>query len=152
MSDDEPGSTAPLSLEFLQTQLGFNLRLAYSAMNRDFTGRLEELNLTQWQCITLELIANNPGASQIEIAETLGIDRSSMMAIAEELNTRKLIARQRSKADGRRQELRLTARGNAVLKQVRALVREHDKYFTGRFSKRELGTLIGNLRRLHQRF
>ncbi|MFZ1988647.1 MAG: MarR family transcriptional regulator, partial [Alphaproteobacteria bacterium] len=125
---------------------------AYSAANRDFTRRLETLNLTQRQCITLELIAANPGTSQIEIAEALGIDRSSMMAIAEELNFRKLVARQRSKADGRRQELRLTPRGKAVLKQVRALVEQHDKYFAGRFSKRELGVFVENLRRVHQRF
>ena len=152
MSDNVPDSTAPLSLEFLQTQLGFNLRLAYAAANRDFTRRLETLDLTQRQCVTLELIATNPGASQIEIAETLGIDRSSMMAIAEELNGRQLVARQRSKIDGRRHELRLTARGKAVLKQARALVEEHDKYFCGRFSKRELGVFVENLRRIHQRF
>ena len=152
MSDNEPDSTALLSLEFLQTHLGFNLRLAYAEANRDFTRRLENLNLTQRQCITLELISANPGTSQIELGQTLGIDRSSMMAITEELSSRKVIARQRSKVDGRRQELRLTPRGKAVLKQARALVEAHDSHFVERFSKRELNSFIENLRRVHQRF
>ena len=152
MPDDEPASTASLSLEFLHEQLAFNLRLAYLAANRDFNERLAESNLTQRQCIALQLIAVNAGASQIEIAITLGIDRSSMMAIAEELEQRKLIARRKSKTDGRRQELRLTARGRAELKKVGELVRQHEKTLTGRFSKRERGVFIDNLRRVHQRF
>jgi len=152
MSDNEPGSLAPLSLESLQEQLGFNLRLAYAAANRDFNERLAALNLTQRQCIALQLIAANSGVSQIDIAEALGIDRSSMMTIAEELNSRKLIVRRRSKRDRRKQELRLTAGGEDALKRILRLVREHDACLAASLSRREIDVFVANLRKIHRRF
>ena len=152
MSDDDRDLPVPLSLEFLHDLLGFNLRLAYAAANRDFSVLLAELNLTQRQCTALQLIGANAGVSQIDVASTLGIDRSSMMAIAAELETKKLIVRRKSKADARRHELHLTARGKSILTEVRALMLQHDKHLADGLSKRELTTLIENLRRMHQRF
>lgn len=152
MSEAAPDVPAPLSLDFLHEQLGFNLRLAYMATNRDFNDRLAELNLTQRQCIALQLIAANAGVSQIDMASALGIDRSSMMAIADELQTRHFIARRKSKADGRRQELRLTQRGTAVLKRLRNLLRDHNAHMAERLTKKELAFLLDALRRIHQRF
>ncbi len=151
MPEEETVST-PLSLEFLQDQLGFNLRLAYMAANKDFNDRLAKLNLTQRQCIALQLISANAGVSQIDIAGTLGIDRSSMMAIADELAQRQLITRRRSKVDGRRQEIRLSPRGRSILKRARDLMRAHDSNLAKRFSKRELEAFLADLRRIHGRF
>lgn len=152
MPEKQTASAPPLSLDFLHRQLGFNLRLAHKAASRDLDGVLTKLKLTQRQCIALQLIGANAGVSQIDIAETLGIDRSSMMAIADELGQQKLISRRKSKSDGRRQEIRLTPRGKSVLKRARDLMRTCDGTIAKQFSKRELEVLLADLRRIHRRF
>jgi MarR family transcriptional regulator, organic hydroperoxide resistance regulator len=130
--------------------LGFHLRLAQVTMQRGFTEALAGLDLTQKQCATLELIAANPGVSQVDIASRLRNDRATMMALIDRLEERGLVARRRSAADRRRQELTLTADGEALLGQAMQAVEAHERRFTARFSAAELETLVELLGRVRQ--
>ena len=141
----------PLSLGFLSELLGYHLRLAHIAMRRDLDERLSAFELTQKQSAALCLIAWNEGVSQIDVAATLDTDRSTMMALIDRLEERRLITRRKSRADGRRQELRVTSQGAALASKLNELVREQDRKFTQRFPPGELAGLIEALRRIHQR-
>jgi len=144
-ADDDAG----LAVGDLGDLLGFHLRMAQTAMYRDFAISLGELGLTQKQYATLSLIGSNPGVSQIAIANRLGTDRATMMAIVDRLEARDLLTRQRSKADRRRQELYLTATGETVLKTARAAIANHESKFTDLFSPAELEAFLSGLRRIH---
>lgn len=139
-------------LEFgeLGDLLGFHLRLAQTAMYRDFVSALSAIDLTQKQCATLSLIAANPGVPQIALVNRLGADRATMMAIVDRLEGKGLITRRRSTADRRRQELYITSQGETTLERARTAIAEHEKTFTSRLSDKELKSLITMLKRIHQ--
>lgn len=141
-----------LSLDGLPDLLGFHLRLAHVAVYRDFSEALAELDLTQKQCATMQLVGANPGASQVDLAATLGTDRATMMAIIDRLQARGFVLRKRSIEDRRRQELHLTPEGVRVLAQAKDAIAEHEERFKSRFTARELATLVDALRRVHQQF
>lgn len=137
-----------LDLGRLDGILGFHLRMAGAAIYRDFAATLADLALTQKQLAVLELIERNPGVSQIDLANTLGTDRATMMALVDRLDLRGLIERRASKADKRKQELRLTPSGEAVRREAFALVDRHEQRFLSRFTPAERETLIQALKRI----
>lgn len=140
----------PLDLDGLSELLGFHLRLAHVAIYRDFSASLAELDLTQKQCATLQLISANPGVSQVDLAATLGTDRATMMAMVDRLDQRGFLSRKRSPVDRRRQELYLTDLGAETTAKAREVIARHERRFTQRFTKAELKTLIAALTRVHQ--
>lgn len=151
LSDPSASSDATrLDLAALPELLGFHLRIAHVAMYRDFANALSELELTQKQCATLQLIAANPAVSQVDLAATLGTDRATMMAMIDRLEQRGLVSRRRSTADRRRQELNLSAEGHVMLGRAMRAIWEHERHFTSRFTKAELEALFKALSRIHQ--
>lgn len=132
----------------LEGLLGFQLRMAYVAISRHFAATMSETDLTQKQAGVLWLLGANPGVSQIALAKQLDMDRASMMAIIDRLESRGLVVRERSPHDGRRQELYLTPKGRKVLKQSKAALAEHEQFFKSRFSEADLAVLFEHLRRL----
>ena len=132
----------------LSEMAGFRLRLAYVAISRHFSSVMAPLDLTQKQLGVLWLIGANGGVSQVALAGALSMDRASMMAIVDRLEGRELLVRERSKQDGRRQELYLTAKGRKLLAQSRAVMAEHERWITQRFSEGELTGLVESLDRI----
>lgn len=137
-----------LDLGALSELLGFHLRMAQVSMHRDFTATLAPLDLTQRQWAVLQLIAANPGVSQAELATTLDTDRATMMATIDRLDERGFLLRERSKADRRRSELRLTLRGRAMLNDAQRSIDKHENRFHSLFSDSELETLLAALGRI----
>lgn len=134
----------------LEGLLGFQLRMAYVAVSRHFAATMSDTDLTQKQTGVLWLLGANPGVSQITLAKQLDMDRASMMAIIDRLESRGLALRERSPHDGRRQELYLTPKGRKVLKQSKAALADHEEFFKSRFSDSELAVLFESLKRLQQ--
>jgi DNA-binding MarR family transcriptional regulator len=131
----------------LDDNIGYQVRMAYVAIRRQFESAMEKLDLTQKQTSVLWLIEANPGVSQIALANELGMDRASMMAIVDRLEERGLISRKRSAEDGRRQELNVTAKGRKVLTQAKAAIHEHEKWISQKFTRAELGGFVEGLKR-----
>jgi MarR family transcriptional regulator, organic hydroperoxide resistance regulator len=130
--------------------LGYHLRLAYLAISRHFAKVMAPVDLTQKQLGVLWLIGANGGVSQVTIARELGMDRASMMAIVDRLQDRGLVVRERSRHDGRRQELYLTPQGRKVLAKAKTIIGKHERWMTERFREDEVATLMQLLRRLHR--
>jgi len=141
----------PLSLGELDGLLGFHLRLAQTALYRDFVASIAKIDLSQRQFATLELVRANPGASQAHLAGVLALDRPAMMAVVDRLEQRGLVVRERSTHDRRRQEIHLTEAGRLLLEKATRRVRRHDAGFFSRFDREEARTLVAWLRRLHGR-
>ena len=131
----------------LDDNTGYQLRTAYVAVRRHFEAAMAKLDLTQKQTGVLWLIEANPAVSQIALANELGMDRASMMAIVDRLEERGLIIRKRSTEDGRRQELYTTAKGRKVLTQAKAAIHDHEKWISSKFNKSELAAFVDGLKR-----
>lgn len=150
-ADTPPETSGPrrrLALGTLDGLLGFHVRMAQAAIYRDFAAAVAELDLTQKQFAALELIGVNPGVSQIDLAEALGTDRATMMALIDRLEARGWVERAVSTADRRRQELRLAEAGRANLDRARALVVAHEARLFEGISPAERDGLIAVLRRV----
>ncbi len=148
LAGDEHAAWNEIKRSEIDELVGFHLRLAYVAISRHFAAAMAHLDLTQKQTGVLWLIGENPGVSQITLATELDMDRASMMAIIDRLELRQLLVRERSKQDGRRQELYLTPKGRKVLVQTKAALAEHESWLASRFSPEELATFLEALKRL----
>ena len=144
----EPLDGPSLMFEELDGLLGYRLRRAQGAMHRDFMAAVASLDLTQKQAATLWLINGNPGVAQVAVAAALGMDRATTMAIVDRLEDRRLVIRQRSSTDRRRQELYLTPAGQGALRKAKARIAKHEERFKSLFTAAELESLLTALQRL----
>lgn len=144
----EPREGPSLMFEELDGLLGYHLRRAQGAMHRDFMAAVASLDLTQKQAATLWLINGNPGVAQVAVAAALGMDRATMMAIVDRLEERRLVIRQRSSTDRRRQELYLTPAGQSALRKAKTRIAKHEQRFKSLFTAAELESLLAALQRL----
>lgn len=141
-------NTEELELGGLDGALGFRLRLAHTAINRDIRSTLGELGLTQTQIAALWLIESNPGTSQHALAKTLSIDSATVVALLDRLEHQSFITRTRARPDRRRHQLHLTAAGEEILAQAKENIVSHERHLTSRLSRQELTTLMNALEKL----
>lgn len=78
--------------------------------------------LTPRQFAVLVVLAQKQTASQTDIVEATGVDRSTLADIVRRLVERGLLARKRSKQDARAYDVRLTASGQSALKAAQPAV------------------------------
>ena len=92
------------------------LHRAGQAADELFADEMAGSELTPRQYAVLNALAQHETASQTEIVEMTGIDRSTLADIVKRLVQRGLLARRRSKQDARAYAVRLTPQGQALLK------------------------------------
>lgn len=80
-----------------------------------FSSSIEKVQLTPRQFIVLESAAKLEGASQTDLVDSTGIDRSTLADIVRRLVERGLMARERTKKDARMYAVRVTALGYQTL-------------------------------------
>lgn len=134
-------SSDDLSYGGLDRVLGFRIRMAHTAVYRDFSAAMADLGITQKQTATLWLIDANPGVSQVAVASALNMDRATMMAIVDRLQDDGFVIRKRSTVDRRRQELFLTPSGQKALQKAKSTIAKHERRFTARLTAQELDVL-----------
>jgi DNA-binding MarR family transcriptional regulator len=137
-----------LMFQELDGLLGYQMRRAQGTMHRDYMATVSGLDLTQKQTATIWLINANPGVSQVSVAEALGMDRATMMAVTDRLEDRGLVIRKRSEVDRRKQELYLTPAGQQMLRKVKTRIAEHEQRFKALFKSAELASFIEALKKI----
>lgn len=104
--------------EFLKIAPGFVIRDLYQNYSAAWQNMVNDL-LTGPQYAVLAVLNENDGADQTSVAEASLLDGSTMVDVSRRLERRGLMVRTRSKVDGRRKVLHITALGEATLKEVR---------------------------------
>jgi DNA-binding MarR family transcriptional regulator len=140
----------PLDQAGLDRLIGFHLRMAQVAVWREFCAILEPLDLTQKQLAVLTLVRDNPGASQIDMAQVIATDRATMMALVDRLQERGLVERRPSKQDRRRQEIHLTDGGVEMVHRAQKLVDTHEQRVLSKFTAGEQALLLEMLGRFYR--
>jgi DNA-binding MarR family transcriptional regulator len=97
-----------------------------AGLGRDTTARVRRamrpLGLGAQQFLVLKQLQVLGQASQAELADALGIDRSNLAAIASELADRDLVERARHEVDRRRYVLRLSRDGERLLRRTEGAI------------------------------
>ncbi len=138
----------PLHRGILDKLLGYHLRRAQAAVFADFMRTMADDGITPGQFGVLVLIDGNPGLNQSALARTLGIERSTMVAVIDGLEARKLVARRGSTADRRAKVLALTRQGKALLAKVTPKVGAHEQRIAADLDAEESAALIALLKRI----
>ncbi|WP_095587418.1 MarR family winged helix-turn-helix transcriptional regulator [Actibacterium ureilyticum] len=116
----------------LRSFLGYMLKRTYlTARPLALAGMTQfDLRVPSFSC--LSLIVENPGIAPSVLAECLKMERSNIVVVIDELESRDLIIRQRSKTDRRRYELTATVLGRHVHDQsVEEVRRQEERLFAG---------------------
>lgn len=114
---------------------GFMLRLAQLAVFGDFIAACTRFDVRPAQYSVLTVIENNPGINQTELSHALAIKRANLVGLIDDLERRGLAQRRRAAADRRAFGMYLTDRGAALMLDVHAVVRAHDRRVTRRLGK-----------------
>lgn len=123
----EPRVSEALDLGELPMLSGYMLRRAQFAAFNDFLRFFDDLGVRPVQYAVLNVIDRNPGLKQAQVSEALSIKRANLVAILDTLERRGLARREAVATDRRSYALRLTEKGSALMKELRARSRDHEK-------------------------
>lgn len=114
-------------IDVLNGHLGYFLRRAQVAIFQDFIQTLAGIDIRPAQYSVLTVIGANPGLSQQDVAEALGIERARLVRLLDRLEKRGLTRRLASPVDRRSHSLQLTPAGRDLLKRAKALAAAHEE-------------------------
>jgi len=146
----KPAAAVPAAAELglLRDDMGYLLRRAQLAVFADFGEKLAELQLRPGQFAVLIAIDHNPGVTQSDVCQLLGIQRPNFVAVIDDLEARGLARRTSSAADRRSNSLLLTAAGKRLLQRAVGLQREQENRLSQRLGPGGRQTLLALLSRL----
>jgi DNA-binding MarR family transcriptional regulator len=126
---------------FLLAQLG-----AHAASV--FADRLLPLQLRPAEVGVLSRLARSPGESQRALADALGMHAPRLVALIDDLEERGLVERRRDSRDRRNYAISLTKAGRQTLRQISAVVKQHEQAMTAALGDEERAQLASLLRRI----
>lgn len=95
--------------------LGFRFRRVQNQLSRDFAAKTAEWKLRAGMFSSLEIIAANPGISQALLSAEVGLDKSAVVPLVDDMERRGWVVRTRSQTDRRRNHLSITEQGREEL-------------------------------------
>lgn len=134
----------------LESLIGYNLKRAYVIVQEDFRKTLGEGGLSPRSFAALSLVISSPKITQSALARALGVERSGMVAIIDDLQHRELLERAGVPGDKRAQALLPTANGKRIYKAALAAVAKHEEKLFGVFNNEEQALLVDLLRRFRE--
>lgn len=128
--------------------IGFMLSKVGNAVSARFGEILSEFNLVPRQFFVLNLICQHQGESQQAIAGSIGVAKSQMVAVVDELESMGFVERRVNPGDRRQHALFVTDRGQAMQETAIEAARAHEGSMRAVLSKEEADTLLGALHKL----
>lgn len=104
----------------LSTLPGYLLRRASTAALAELNANLAEIAINHADASLLILIGQNPGITQSDAGRLFGIQRANMVPLIARNEAKGWLVRKQ--VDGRSQGLSLSADGDAMMRQARAVI------------------------------
>lgn len=146
-NSQRPGGNG-VELGMLRSLIGYHLRRAQVAVFQHFADTMGEADITPGQFGVLSVIAGNPGLSQTQLGNALGIDRSTVVAVIDRLESRGLVLRMAAPNDRRSHALQLSAEGARLLQRLEEMVRAHERHISRDLSAEDQRQLLNLLDRV----
>ena len=140
----EPSATKRISLDMgaMNQRVGYFTRRFQVWIFKDFIRTLAPLNVRPAQYSVLTAIGCNPGRSQADIGEALGIERARVVRLLDELEKRGFIQRLPSTQDRRSYCLFLTKEGLENLQRMHLLTAKHEAHVARKIGVRRHAILL----------
>jgi DNA-binding MarR family transcriptional regulator len=146
----EPAAQSAPVIDYgpLESRLGYLLRRAQMAVFQDFFQAMGALDVSPAQYSTLTVIERNPGLTQTQVADALGIKKANFVALIKELERRGLASREAMPNDRRSFALHLTAEGKALSRKLEAASEAHELHVRQALGAEDYVRLFAPIRRL----
>ncbi len=135
---------APRRAAFLLSQVG-------GRSAQEFARLLAPLKLAPADAGILRLLRHSEGISQQNLAKTLNMHASRLVALIDALESRGLVVRGTHATDRRLYSLKLTLKGSEVLRTIGELARQHNELMCAGLSSGECAQLEALLHKIADR-
>lgn len=129
MSSSPPNSGPGAPVPELADRLAHLLKHAQLRLADLTAEALAPLKISGRELAVLLVIAEQPLASQLQVATRMGVDRTTMVALIDELEHKRLVERRPDPADRRRNLVVLTRPGAKTTQQGAAAARKAEQAF-----------------------
>ncbi|MDI2131132.1 MarR family winged helix-turn-helix transcriptional regulator [Yinghuangia seranimata] len=144
MAADDDGTGAVE--ELLGARLGYLLKHAQLRLAEHAEPALARFGLDARELAVLAVLAASRPLSQLDAAQRLGVDRTTMVALVDALEAKGLVERRRSEEDRRRNVVELTTRGKRVRADAEEARQAAERAFLAPLGDREAAVLTQALR------
>jgi DNA-binding MarR family transcriptional regulator len=117
--------------------IGYNLKRVYMIFIAEFRSAQAKNGLSTRSYSALSLIVGKPGITQSEIARKLGIERSGLVAIIDDLQARGYAVRAPVEGDRRVQALSPTEAGRAAYDAATAALKSNEEHLLSALTEKE---------------
>lgn len=139
---DAPDQTEELSPGLLADFVGPKVRVLSNLLSARMAEALAPFGMRSGGFSALALISGNPGCSQNQLAQGLGMDKSAVVAVVDDLESQGLATRVRHPRDRRLHALKVTAKGKVLLQRMQAPASEPGRPIREALSPREMEQLL----------
>jgi MarR family transcriptional regulator, lower aerobic nicotinate degradation pathway regulator len=123
-------------------QPGYLIRRAHQAATAAFSAATADLDLTAVQFSALLAIKDNPDIDATRVSEMISFDRTTIGHVLGRLEGKKLITRRDGVLDKRTKLIRLTLKGETMIREVSRRVDEISETILKPFNVSERATLL----------
>jgi DNA-binding MarR family transcriptional regulator len=135
---------APSRVAFLLSQVG-------GRSAQEFARLLTPLKLTPADAGILRFLRHSDGISQQNLAKALNMHASRLVALIDALESQGLVLREPNATDRRLYSLRLTSKGNEVLRSIGELAQQHNELMCAGLNSAERAQLESLLQKIAER-
>jgi MarR family transcriptional regulator for hemolysin len=142
-----PDTAPAATTECLSDNLGWLLSRAEHALAAELALALEPLGLSSRRyCVLATALGQD--RTQIELANLIGLDKTTMVATVDALEEAGLAERRPSSLDRRVRVIAVTKAGEAKVREARKVIEQVQADVLARFPERERKALLSGLMRL----
>ncbi|MER5719114.1 MarR family transcriptional regulator [Streptomyces sp. NPDC002132] len=138
-----PGNASRLDLAAMVVPLGRALMAAEQPV-------LDAHGLTMWAYAVLSHLDETPLRTQAALAEAIHADKTRIIAVLDDLESRGLLTRRPDPKDRRVRLLSLTSEGRQLRDIVRAAVQDREERMLGQIPAADRETFLRSLRTLYE--
>jgi DNA-binding MarR family transcriptional regulator len=131
-----------LSLLDMYAQPGHLIRRAHQAATAAFAAATADLDLTPVQFSALLAIKDNPDIDATRVSEMIWFDRTTIGHVLGRLEAKKLITRRDGTIDKRTKLIRLTLKGESIIRDVSQRIEQITETILKPFNVSERTTLL----------
>jgi DNA-binding MarR family transcriptional regulator len=141
-------STEPSTTADPHEVLGYLFKHATMKLTASTDAALEPLGIDSKDFGALRVLAHREPSSQLQVAQTLGIDRTTMVALLDVLERKGIVTRRPDPTDRRRNVVELTEQGMQTYDAARTAYAKAESEFLAAISPRATDQLRRTLRTL----
>lgn len=149
-SNDDRHPDAEGFQQDLEGLVGYNLKRAYMIVQSDFRIALGVDGLSTRAFSALSIAVQFPNITQSALSRILGIERSGLVAIVDDLEARGLLLRSRIAGDRRAQALVPTVAGKKSYQAALDTAHKHEKSLLSSLTAAEREVLISLLQKIRK--